>query len=473
MPSRHADIREPRPAPAGGRRPLLPLILALLSLAVWPPVPALADAYGQLLQMGGGGVSIPEANPPKCISNCGDDTRQEEGRDDEEHRGGIVNLIEQWQAKAAARAEARKQEGHNQNEQGVSAYQRGDYREALRLFRQAARNDPDNATIGKNLKNAEAALARLEQEQLNRKQRQREEAEFRRQTAPFTALMPTVATLPPAHRETTPATGTQPPNPGFAAAQWQEYLAAQATVNRLYAKLNADGALADADAQTFYAALQTRNRLWAAAVYQPLNQAQRDRSPLPLPVAIDKNLLALPALLKQLRPQDPAGAEPPTPERAPDRRDTNAVGISAPGADAITASFVADYAADKGASLFAGKVGETIAASHGEALAGRYEQLLQLAQVAVKAREGLPQAGAATVDLVLSRMPAPLSGRASSALDGGRLYSSVAYRALNRFMVEAMQATGADFDAAAFWQRFDADLNARQKGVTAWIQFGE
>ena len=67
----------------GGR--LLPLLVGLLILAALPPAPVLAGAYDQLLQMSGGGGSVPDVPPPTCVDNCGGDTRQENSRTQEVH----------------------------------------------------------------------------------------------------------------------------------------------------------------------------------------------------------------------------------------------------------------------------------------------------------------------------------------------------------------------------------------------------
>jgi len=411
----------------------------------------------------------------RCDSNgqpvCGQGSVSGSSSDDRQRNGGsrgIFGWIDYLQQKAAARAEERRKEGLKQNAQGVKAFNRHDYTEALRLFRQAADNDGNNATIRQNLKNTEAALAQLRQEKLGRQEAQRKAESFRQQSAKYVALMPSVKTLPePAPSVHVPA-GDQIPMPGFSEAAWQQYLEAQRTVKRLYVRLNRDGVLSDADAKTFYAALQLRNRLWTEAEEQPLSAKQRDRLLLPLPVAIDTSLMNLPAMLKQLHLEGQAGS-------ATDSDRNNATsGAPSQSATAAVTTLVSDFSADKATDLFSGKVGEALEEAGGETLKNRYEKLVGLARVAVSARQGgAAQAGAQTADFMISQMPEPLSDRAGQALQGGRLYSKVACRALNRFMVDAMKATGSDFDVKAFWKRFDASLDTSQKGEKAWIQFCE
>ena len=110
----------------------------------------------------------------------------------------------------------------------------------------------------------------------------------------------------------------------------------------------------------------------------------------------------------------------------------------------------------------------------GDKMKNRYEGLLGLGKVAVKAKkEGIAGAAAETADFIISKMPEPSTARAEHAVEGGRKYSNVAYHSLNRFMTDAMSMTGSSFDTEAFWKRVNQDLTESQKGVKKWIQFGE
>jgi hypothetical protein len=95
MTSRQTCSRGPSPAAGGwGGFRLLPLLLGLLVGATLPPAPVLAGAYDQLLQMSGGGASVPDVPPPTCDSNCGNDARQQNVRPQEVPRGGGLSTTQ-------------------------------------------------------------------------------------------------------------------------------------------------------------------------------------------------------------------------------------------------------------------------------------------------------------------------------------------------------------------------------------------
>ena len=457
MESRHSRDAKLHPSLTAPGRVLCSVFLALLALAVLPALDARAG-------------SIPMPGTPECVSGCSSSSGSGGGSGNSSSEsggssGGIFNLIDRIQEHFEAAAAARRAEGHKQNEQGVVEFNRGNYAEALRLFRLAEGNDPDNAVIRQNVKNAETEVARIEGEKKRQAELQREQTEYRKRMEKLAALMPRpkLPTDPgQAKRMVRPAV----PLPGFSTAQWQEYLDAKEEVERLYTKLNKSGVLSDTDAQAFYAALRRRNALWDQAMAQPLGAAERERLRLPLPVVESRERPSLSAAVQQLVSGGKATTATP-----PDRR-TGTDAKTSP--DAITTAFVADFSADKGTKLVEETVGEAVGEARGQQWADRFEHLLSVGRIAVKAREGgAPAAGAETADLVISKIPEPMSNRAELAVEGGRLYSKVAYRALNRFMEDAMKATGATFDAEAFWKHFDETLTQSQKGEKQWIQFGE
>lgn len=443
--------------------------LALLALAVLPAPEALAG-------------DIPAVPPPTCVSGCGSGSGS--GGGDSEN-SGRRNIWQVWEERAQAAAEQARVESLRFNEQGLAAYRKGNWAEALRLFELAASRNPGDAVIRQNVKNAEGQVRlaeenrrREEERRLAEIKRQEEknqaQAEYRKRMETVAALMPVIAASPPA-ASSQPHERARPkvPLPGFSPAQWQDYLDAKELVDRLYAKLNKEGALADADAQSFYAALRRRNALWLAAAGQPLNAADRDQLRLSLPVVVNKALTALPALLQTIQSGVVAAATAPTrpsPDAATDRRAGNPPSRG----DTITNAFVAEHFIDQTTQYLEADVADAIEDKFGDKIKDRYEKFLGLAKIGVKAREGgAPAAGAETVDLIIAQMPEPMSARAEHAVEGGRLYSKLAYRSLDRFMVDAMNATGARFDSEAFWKRFDESLSREQKGVKEWTEFGE
>lgn len=456
-----------------GRGLLLLMACQLYAVAAFAPE-ACAGAFDQLRSMtGGGSVYIPPASGPECVSGCGGSDSPGGGdRDNYEGNRGIWGAIDRWQEQReeAQRQEAAKQQQEerqkkqaalNLNEQGNRAYEKSDWTAAVDLYKSALNKSPNDKVIQENLRRAEREKQRLEE-------LRREQSEYRKRMGQLVTIMPAAKPL----SKTVQAPRPVVPLPGFSPEQWKEYLAAQDTVAVLYARLNKDGALSDADAATFYSALRRRNELWATAAEQPRSDEERDQLRLALPRVVNKALLnSVMQMFQQGGRSDASSAPAGT---SLDRRLAFAADPKLQPKDAISTALVAEFSADKATKIIESATGDAIQAAHGEKFKDRYENMLAVGRIAVKALEGgAPAAGAETADLLISKMPEPMAARAEFAVEGGRIYSKVAYRALNRFMVDAMNATGAGFDAEAFWKRFNDELSESRKGVKTWVQFGE
>jgi hypothetical protein len=426
------------------------------------------------------GYDIPEPGAPECvpvpgISDCGTGGQDyPQGNGGNGGGGGIFNLIDRWQEKAEERRRAeeqqRKQEAYNLNEQGNRAFEKRDWATAVDFYEKALKKSPNDKVIQQNFKNAE--IEKKRQEELRG-----EQADYSKRMKKLAALMP--VSKPLSFAEPGQVSGSARatvPLPGFSSEQWKEYMDAQEVVVSLYTKLNREGVLSDADAKTFYAALNRRNELWAVNTAQPHTVAERDNLRLSLPVVVNKAIMDLTLIMQGIQPNSQNNTSTPTtlPVISPDRRKGSAADSGSSEADAITNAFVAEFFTDKITELSENEVGSTIEQVHGDKMKNRYEGLLGLGKVAVKAKEGgVAGAAAEIADLIISKMPEPLTARAEHAVEGGRKYSNVAYHALNRFMVDAMKLTGSGFDTEAFWKRVEQDLTESQKGVKKWIQFGE
>lgn len=427
-----------------------------------------AGAYEQLQGMtGGGSVFVPPVGDPQCVSGC--DNSGTGGSDSSTNQGG--SWINNWQIQQQMQEEQRKTEAYSLNEQGNRAYERRDWKAAIDFYEKALRNSPDDKVIQQNLENAKYEKNR--QVELLKAQ-----SEFRMRMEKLTALMPVSKPLLSSGGERGSSfERAKVPLPGFSSDQWKEYLAVRDEANRLYLKLNRDGELSDADAQAFFAALSRRNELWTMVMEQPLAAAERDKLRLSLPIVVNKALLNLSAVLQGTYSGGQGSASPVTaqPAVSPDRRTAPASGNRPSQSDPITNAFVADFFSDKITKLSENDVGKAVGAAHGTNMKDTFKNLLGIAKVAVKAREGGGAgAGAETADLILSKIPEPsVAARAEHAVEGGRMYSNVTYRALNRFMADAMSATGASFDSEDFWKRYNESLTESQKGEKKWIQFGE
>ncbi|MCK4537062.1 MAG: hypothetical protein KAT93_08615, partial [Desulfuromonadales bacterium] len=91
-------------------------------------------------------------------------------------------------------------------------------------------------------------------------------------------------------------------------------------------------------------------------------------------------------------------------------------------------------------------------------------------KIAMAASEGDISSGlSSAVDFLVGEIPLP---QATLAVEGGRIYSKVAFQATNRFMTDAMTAVGGTFDAEAFWNDFKNDLTVGQKTVMEFISYG-
>ncbi len=355
----------------------------------------------------------------------------------------------------------RKQEAFNLNEEGNRAFTVKNWEKAVQLYRKALDKSPDDTVIKQNLRNAE-----LEKERHDRAVR--ETVEHRMRTRKLLALMPVPKPLTLA----APNPAQAVPLPGFTREQWHEYLAVRETVDRLYARLLEEGMLSDVDSAAFYAALRRRNELWTLAAEQPLGAAERDKLRLSLPRVVNNNLLS--AVKGMIPSGAPSAPDPAAAVAFADRRTVYAADQQPAAQDPIDVSFVSDFFAEKTSGLLDMETGKAIKEAHGEKYKGYYENLFGLGRVAVRAKEGgASAAGAEIVDLVISRMPEPMGAAGGMAVEGGRMYSNVAYQSLNRFMTDAARMTGSSFDPEAFWNAFNEDLTKSQRGVKEWIQFGK
>jgi hypothetical protein len=392
---------------------------------------------------------IPPVSPPVCVANCPEDNRSDDS-DGERPHGGLFNLIDRISEAREAARERRRAEAHAQNEQGVAEFKRGNYAEALRLFRGAEGNDPKDTVIRDNVKNAEAALAAQRDARERDAKLRKEQEDFRRGTQKVAALMPPVRVAPPPGS----ARGehAKVPPPGVPRERWRAYQEAAEVVDLLYDKVNRGGALSDAEAQIFYQALRQRNALWAELQARPLGDADREALRLSVPVRVSPALSRAPAS---------ASAGP----ASRDRRG----GHDPSWTDPLANAFAAVQRLEPSSGAADEELGDD-----GETPPGRFERLRVLVHVRLEGtKDEAPAAGAKLVDYALSRLPQPLADRAQVAKDGGKVYSNVAFRALDSFMVDAMNAVGVTFDPVAFRQRVKAELTGGQKGVDEWATGGK
>ncbi|HNX75224.1 MAG TPA: hypothetical protein PLM07_15320 [Candidatus Rifleibacterium sp.] len=98
---------------------------------------------------------------------------------------------------------------------------------------------------------------------------------------------------------------------------------------------------------------------------------------------------------------------------------------------------------------------------------GTFDNLLGAAKVSAAVGQGdIAAAGKETLDFLVGRLSSP---QASMAVEGGRLYASTTFAALDNFMVKAMGATGNDFNTREFWEQVKSEMTIGQKTVFEFI----
>lgn len=430
----------------------------IVFLSISLPILAFAGAYDQLRNMTAGGSGyIPPVSNPECVQGCESTTYEEEGT-----RRTLFDVIRERSEEAALQADqkrqaderAQKQEAFNLNAQGNRAFEKKQWSSAIEFYKKALEKSPYDKVIKSNLEGAERENQRI----LERKNAQ---DEYHKKIQRFSALMPKQKAQVLYESKVPPLSLF----PKLTSLQYKEYLEVKNIVNNLYIKLNREGVLSDADSNQFYTALNRRNELWNIAVQGSMNSIEREKFKLSLPHVINKSLLNLDSIRDKI---DPSSKTSPniSSVHTPDRRTSKE--------DAITMVFTSDFFADQTGQMVEYQAGEAIENVHGSIMKDRYEKLLGLTHIVLEAKDnGTAGAVAETIDFMISKMPEPMSAQASMAVEGGRVYSNVTYRALDRFMTDAMKGTGSNFDSETFWKQFNEDLTLSQKGIKQWVQFGE
>jgi len=96
-----------------------------------------------------------------------------------------------------------------------------------------------------------------------------------------------------------------------------------------------------------------------------------------------------------------------------------------------------------------------------------FDNALGFAKVTAAIQKGdVPAAGKEVLDFMVGKIGSPQAG---FAVDGGRMYSNVAFKAMDNFMKKAMGAVGQDFNSQEFWQKVRSEMNVGQKTVLEFI----
>ncbi len=399
------------------------------------------SAFDQLRQLGGSVPSVPDVPPP---------TYDDEGTEDAwdvSDPGWRQWKNNQASSSAASQAELMALKQQQQSQQ--------------RLLEEAQRKQQEEAQRRHELEQFwQQVVTQQKQEQAQQMQQEAERQrafEQAKQTLLVNFRVPSASDIespePITTAETTVtwstcgrasfgqvATAAQGLGGGLSAAQWQRARQYQGVIETLYQS----GEREPEDEAILAQVEAGRNKLWTKAVSVPeLPDDAREALTLPLPVTLPQN---------------------PVPEMT--HRDIQRVEIAAK---------MVKEASEKTVPKLLDCINTLASVSmpESELMSGtinKYGNLLAASKITMAAAKGgASSAIAESVDFVIGTIPLP---QTTTALAGGRMYANVAFQATDRFMTDAMKATGGTFDSKAFWNDFTSDLNVWQKAVMEFVHYG-
>lgn len=123
---------------------------------------------------------------------------------------------------------------------------------------------------------------------------------------------------------------------------------------------------------------------------------------------------------------------------------------------------------------YGGKIVEKLDKKYGKEWASKYyDKGLPIVKIAVTAvTEGIPSAGAETIDYGISLIPMPTLSAEIGDI-GRKLYTKVAFSALDKFLSQTEKAAdilGFNFNKEEFMQNFENDMNTGQKIIYKWLK---
>ncbi len=245
---------------------------------------------------------------------------------------------------------------------------------------------------------------------------------------------------------------------GLSPDEWRKAGEAQRTIDRLYSKWPLSGE----EIKQLDQAQAQRNSLWRKAIsVQGLTAEERER------LRLDFHVRGLRA------------GEPPQPVISKDtlekwskqeERPAKESASSAPQpalVNPVTSYVLKEFLINRptaGVEYIGQELADTI--DGGDS----FGNFLGLAKIAVAYKtEGAAAARAATADFLVGLIPYP---QASFAVEGGRVYAKASFQALNKFMTEAMKATGGNFDKERFWAELKSESSQGMQGYMEWIGNG-
>ncbi len=123
---------------------------------------------------------------------------------------------------------------------------------------------------------------------------------------------------------------------------------------------------------------------------------------------------------------------------------------------------------------YGGKLVERLDKKYGKEWGSKYyEKGLPILKIAIAAKnEGVVGAGVETINLGVSLIQMPTL-QAEVADVGRKIYSKIAFSALDKFLTETERAgelLGFNFNKEEFWQNLENDMNTGQKIIYKWLK---
>lgn len=418
------------------------IYLALLgALALGYPHAVSADAYGDLVGIAGQPGNVPEPSAPQPV----DSSSEYDNSDSSDSGGGSENtgtgvpfqgLFNLFKPKPVDPVQKSAEIGAR----GDRAYKGENYQAAVRYYKRALKHTPGDASLQRRLADAERAL-RLHRADRAYEQRQREK---KRMAARKKTLQSPVPPLP------APTPIARPKPVPVVTAQPAAFVSAAQTRSALRdIKARIDALKKAGSAQNLNTLLAKYASTWALAITRD-DLSDKDREGLQLDIPV--------------RDVDEAGGKPATIARdeTPDAPQEPDYGENKD-LELMLSRFNAERAG-QGAEQLGENFTENVLP---ESIAGKFANVLALGKVSVELSQGnVPGAAKELADVIIGKLAIP---QASFAVEGGRIYSSTAFIALNKFMEDSTRAVGGSFDRKEFWESLRNQMTTGQKGVMEWI----
>ncbi|HOI89870.1 MAG TPA: hypothetical protein PLK28_05085 [Candidatus Rifleibacterium sp.] len=436
------------------KRALTAFLLAA-SLTGSMPVALHADAFGQLIDAAGGSVpdvpNVPDPTPVDDGSSSGyDNSNNYNSSDDSSYNnssdsGSDSNSYNNSSYDSGSSSDNSSYSGSSGSSYSGSSDSGSTYTgpSIWDLFRPAPRDPVIEAKRREERQKAREERARKRKEAAKRRQSEREDREWEEKQRRKEEIKYSRGFVPPPRQSR--ATPPSLKQPAVDVPAGQEGKALSENQFRI-ATLLKKGTLTDQEKQVLAQLQQACRVLYNRAIgNENLSAEERSRIKLSIPVADFADPQIATSLVEQLTRL---------------KADISAA-VGAPEVDLIK-----KYNKEKLQTL-AEQMGGEVAENAVEGGQEIFDNALGFAKVTAAIQKGdVPAAGKEVLDFMVGKIGSPQAG---FAVEGGRMYSNVAFKAMDNFMKKAMGAVGQDFNSQEFWQKVRSEMNVGQKTVLEFI----